>query len=179
MTARTVAPATVAPRTGVPTTGVPAPVADPNSSDTDGSPEALAGAVDAAARAVAALEPQARGTAQELRAAIEAVHRDALVTIVRRLRADGAGRDLLFELVDDPMVRLVFSLHGIIRTPRGETDPGPATTPAAPAGDGAGGGGCGSGCGSGGSRQGTAFVPLSAVHVRGSAGAPPAIPGGA
>jgi hypothetical protein len=164
MTARTVAPATVAPRTGVPTTGVPAPVADPNSSDTDGSPEALAGAVDAAARAVAALE---------------AVHRDALVTIVRRLRADGAGRDLLFELVDDPMVRLVFSLHGIIRTPRGETDPGPATTPAAPAGDGAGGGGCGSGCGSGGSRQGTAFVPLSAVHVRGSAGAPPAIPGGA
>ncbi|MHB1738475.1 MAG: NifU family protein [Actinomycetes bacterium] len=76
--------------------------------------ERLAQAVDEAARAVAELEPSARQAAQSLREAIEAAHRVALTTIVRRLRADGTGRELLFELVDDPLVRMIFSLHGII-----------------------------------------------------------------
>jgi Fe-S cluster biogenesis protein NfuA/nitrite reductase/ring-hydroxylating ferredoxin subunit len=77
--------------------------------------ETLAGAVDRAASAVEALDPAARRTAQDLRAAVEAAHRGALVTIVRRLRADPAGRELLYGLVDDPLVHLLLSLHGIIR----------------------------------------------------------------
>lgn len=77
--------------------------------------EELAGRVDAATTAVATLDPPARAAADELRTAIEAVHRAGLVTIVRRMRADPAARELLFELVDDPTVHMLFSLHGIIR----------------------------------------------------------------
>jgi len=53
---------------------------------------------------------------EALARAVDAAHRAGLVTIVRRLRADDAGRALLFELVDDPLIRMLFSLHGIIRT---------------------------------------------------------------
>ncbi len=53
--------------------------------------------------------------AEELQGAVEAVHRAGLVTIVRRLRADDAARPVLFELVDDPAVHLLLSLHGIVR----------------------------------------------------------------
>jgi Fe-S cluster biogenesis protein NfuA/nitrite reductase/ring-hydroxylating ferredoxin subunit len=77
--------------------------------------EELATGVDAAATAVEALDPAARKAAEQLRSAVEAAHRGALVTIVRRLREDETGRQLLFELVDDPLVRMLFSLHGIIR----------------------------------------------------------------
>lgn len=77
--------------------------------------EDLARAVDEAAAAVAELDGTPRKAADALREAVEAAHKSALVTIVRRLRADDAGRALLFELVDDPMVHLLFSLHGIIR----------------------------------------------------------------
>jgi hypothetical protein len=77
--------------------------------------ESLARAVDDAAAAVAGLDGGPRKAAEELRAAIEAAHKAALVTIVRRLRADEAGRVLLHELIDDPLIRLLFSLHGIIR----------------------------------------------------------------
>jgi Fe-S cluster biogenesis protein NfuA/nitrite reductase/ring-hydroxylating ferredoxin subunit len=77
--------------------------------------ETLAGAVDRAAVVVEALDPPARRAALELRAAVEAAHRGALVTIVRRLRADAAGRELLYDLVDDPLIHLLLSLHGIIR----------------------------------------------------------------
>jgi hypothetical protein len=78
--------------------------------------DVLAKAVDDAAAAVAELDEVPRELAGALRAAIEAVHKAGLATIVRRLRADDAGRALLFELVDDPLIRMLFSLHGIIRT---------------------------------------------------------------
>jgi hypothetical protein len=78
--------------------------------------EALAKAVDDAAAEVAKLEGTPRKAADELRAAVEAAHRAGLVTIVQTLRADDAGRELLFALVDDPLIRMLFSLHGIIRT---------------------------------------------------------------
>jgi Fe-S cluster biogenesis protein NfuA len=77
--------------------------------------EALAKAVDDAAAAVTELSGAPRKAAEELRAAVEAVHKAALVTIVRRLRADDGGRALLYQLVDDPLIRLLFSVHGIIR----------------------------------------------------------------
>ncbi|WP_353651912.1 NifU family protein [Mycobacterium sp. 852013-50091_SCH5140682] len=70
--------------------------------------------------ALQTLDPSARAVAEELKAAIEDVHRAALVTIVRRLRADESTRPVLFELVDDPVVHLLLGLHGIIR-------PDPAT----------------------------------------------------
>ena len=78
--------------------------------------EELAAAVDGAVAAVSELEDEAaRAAASELQAAIEAFHRPALVHIVRTLRDDPRGKELLFELVDDPSVRAVLGLHGIIR----------------------------------------------------------------
>jgi nitrite reductase/ring-hydroxylating ferredoxin subunit/Fe-S cluster biogenesis protein NfuA len=77
--------------------------------------EELARRVDDATAALQSLEPAARAVAEELKDAIEAVHRAGLVTIVRRMRADDATRPVLFDLVDDPVVHLLLSLHEIIR----------------------------------------------------------------
>jgi nitrite reductase/ring-hydroxylating ferredoxin subunit/Fe-S cluster biogenesis protein NfuA len=77
--------------------------------------EEMAGRVDKAMKAVAGLDGPARAVAEELKTAVEAVHRAGLVTIVQRMRADAAARELLFELVDDPVVHLLLSLHGIVR----------------------------------------------------------------
>ena len=77
--------------------------------------ERLAGAVDDALVAVEGLDDDARRAARELQEAIEAFHKPALVKMVQTLRDDPRGKELLFELVDDPHVRSVFALHGIIR----------------------------------------------------------------
>ena len=77
--------------------------------------EDLARALDEASAAVAELEPVAARVAEELRRALEDTHRAALVTVVRRLREDPRGKELLFELVDEPALRLVLLMHGIIR----------------------------------------------------------------
>jgi Fe-S cluster biogenesis protein NfuA/nitrite reductase/ring-hydroxylating ferredoxin subunit len=77
--------------------------------------EALALAADRAAEQVAALEGESRERALELQRAIEAFHKPALVHIVRTLRDDPRGKELLFELVDDPHVHAVLALHGIVR----------------------------------------------------------------
>jgi hypothetical protein len=77
--------------------------------------EELAQRVDDAVAALADLDPAARKAAEELQGAIEAVHRAGLVTIVRAMRADEGARPVLFELVDDPVVHMLLSLHGIVR----------------------------------------------------------------
>ncbi|WP_068187530.1 NifU family protein [Mycobacterium sp. UM_CSW] len=77
--------------------------------------EELARRVDDAIAALQGLDPAARAVAEELKGAIEAVHRVGLVTIVRRMRADDDARAVLFELVDDPVVHLLLSLHEIVR----------------------------------------------------------------
>lgn len=77
--------------------------------------ESLAQRVDAAAKAVADLDGPARAAAEELKAAVEAVHKAGLTTIVRAMKADDAARAVLFELVDDPVVHLLLALHGIVR----------------------------------------------------------------
>src|SRR5262245_47400242 len=77
--------------------------------------EELAKRVDDATSALQDLDPSARTVAEELKAAIEAIHRAGLVTIVRGMRADAAARTVLFDLVDDPVVHLLLSLHEIIR----------------------------------------------------------------
>lgn len=87
----------------------------PESTPLEPTFEDLAKRVDIATKAVADLDEPGRAAAEELKAAIEAVHRAGLVTIVRRMRSDVATRELLFELVDDPCVHMLLSLHGIVR----------------------------------------------------------------
>lgn len=91
-------------RPGLPPTPAPEP-----------SFEDLARAVDEAIKAAGLLEGNSRKVAEALRDALEATHRAALVTIVRRLKADEATRAALYELVDDPLIHMLFLLHGIIR----------------------------------------------------------------
>ncbi len=77
--------------------------------------ESLAKRVDEAMAALESLDPSARAVADEVKAAVEAIHRAGLVTIVQRMRADEAARAVLFDLVDDPVVHLLLSLHEIVR----------------------------------------------------------------
>jgi Fe-S cluster biogenesis protein NfuA/nitrite reductase/ring-hydroxylating ferredoxin subunit len=77
--------------------------------------EELAQRVDDAIAALRNLDPSAREVAEEIKAAIEAIHRAGLVTIVQRMRTDDATRAVLFDLVEDPVVYLLLSLHGIVR----------------------------------------------------------------
>jgi Fe-S cluster biogenesis protein NfuA/nitrite reductase/ring-hydroxylating ferredoxin subunit len=85
------------------------------STPTEAAFEELARAVDESVTAARALEGHAHSVAKNLKEAIEAAHRAALVTIVRRLRADEACRTALYELVDDPLVHMLLSVHGILR----------------------------------------------------------------
>ncbi|HVE26841.1 MAG TPA: hypothetical protein VNC22_15630, partial [Sporichthya sp.] len=64
--------------------------------------EELAGALDGALAAVAGLEADARRVADGLRTALEDTHRAALVHVIRTLRADERGKELLFAMVDEP-----------------------------------------------------------------------------
>ncbi len=77
--------------------------------------DALSEALDEAAAGVRELEPAARRRAEQLRHAVEALHGNGINAIVRKLREDHRGRELLFELADDPVVRLLFSVHGILQ----------------------------------------------------------------
>lgn len=58
-----------------------------------------------------------RAVLVNLREAIEALHREALVRLVKGLRADPAAAARLKELVRDPFVFGVLRLHGIVRDP--------------------------------------------------------------
>ncbi|GAA1509686.1 NifU family protein [Nocardioides humi] len=78
--------------------------------------EELARALDDAVAAGRELdEPGAQRVVAALHRALDDAHRAALVRMVRRLREDERGKELLFELVDDPAVRMVLLMHGIIR----------------------------------------------------------------
>lgn len=77
--------------------------------------ERLATAVDLAESAVGELDEDAKAAALNLKQSLEAFHRSALVHIVRTLKDDGRGKELLFQLVDEPVVHAVLGLHGIIR----------------------------------------------------------------
>ncbi|CAM3309419.1 NifU family protein [Mycobacterium frederiksbergense] len=97
------------------TTTVPQLTAAPPAVTAEPTFEQLATRVDDAVKALEALDPAARTVAEELKAAVEAIHRAGLVTIVRSLRAGDATRPVLFDLVDDPVVHLLLSLHQIVR----------------------------------------------------------------
>jgi nitrite reductase/ring-hydroxylating ferredoxin subunit/Fe-S cluster biogenesis protein NfuA len=77
--------------------------------------EQLASRIDQAAAVVDKLDHQARDSAHELQHAIEAFHKEALTRMVRRLKDDPRGKELLFEMVDDPLIYALFVRHAIVR----------------------------------------------------------------
>ncbi len=88
----------------------------PSTRSTEPTFEELAAAVDDAVRRVGELDQEAGAAAKDLQSAVEAFHRPALVAIVRTLRDDPRGKELLLQLVDQPEVRAVLALQGIVRT---------------------------------------------------------------
>lgn len=62
-------------------------------------------------------DEHARDVAIKLKDAVEGIHREALVRIVRRMKEDPATLAVLKELAQDPAVRMVLLLHDIIRPP--------------------------------------------------------------
>ncbi len=77
--------------------------------------ENLAGRVDRAFAEVQGMEPDQRNKAITLKNAIEEFHRSSLTHIVRKLKSDPRGKELLFELVDVPEVYALFAMHGLVR----------------------------------------------------------------
>ncbi len=77
--------------------------------------EALAQRVDTAVKEIEKLEPEARKKARQVKQAIEDFHRHGLTLIIQKLKADHPGKELLFELVDEPAVHSLFALHGLVR----------------------------------------------------------------
>lgn len=97
------------------TTAIEPSTSQAPTTDADGDFERLASRVDDAMAALDGLDETSRAVADEVKAAVEAIHRVGLVTIVARMRADDAARAVLFELVDDPVVHMLLSLHEIVR----------------------------------------------------------------
>lgn len=106
------APLPIAPAAPEP---APAPPAASEEIDLD----AIAAQLDEVQQQMPELDPMPRKLIKDHVAAINELHRAALRTIVRTLRADERGKELLFELVEDPAVHMVLAMHGIVRT----TDP--------------------------------------------------------
>jgi nitrite reductase/ring-hydroxylating ferredoxin subunit/Fe-S cluster biogenesis protein NfuA len=75
----------------------------------------LAKAADDALAAVAELDDDARKSAVALRDAVEAITKDGLVKLVRALRADERGRELLADALTIPEVYALFRTHDIIK----------------------------------------------------------------
>jgi nitrite reductase/ring-hydroxylating ferredoxin subunit/Fe-S cluster biogenesis protein NfuA len=77
--------------------------------------ERTAARLDEAMARVEALGADERAVLTDVLECLDGLHRDALTVVVRRLREDDRGRELLYALVDEPEVRMVLSMHGIIR----------------------------------------------------------------
>ncbi|MBX9604563.1 MAG: NifU family protein [Bryobacteraceae bacterium] len=75
----------------------------------------LAERVDRATAEVRTLPAESQAKAMALKSAIEEFHKIGLTKIVRRMKEDPRGKELLFELVDDPSVHALFSMHGLVR----------------------------------------------------------------
>lgn len=77
--------------------------------------EDLARALDTATSRISELEALPRQVVTDSLDSLNALHKAGLTTIVRRLKEDPRGKELLFDLVDDPGVRMILAMHGIIR----------------------------------------------------------------
>jgi len=91
--------------------------------------ENLAVRVDEAIAALEALDPAARDKAEAVKTAIEAFHKAGITAIVKALKADPRGKELLFALIDDPTVYALLTVHGIVRPPPREEPAQPMTPP--------------------------------------------------
>lgn len=128
--------------------------------------EVIAGGLDRVMARARELDPEARHVFEDAKGALDRLHKDGLTTIVRHLRSDERGRELLYELVDDPGVRMILAMHGIIRTEPVAT----SAVETAGAADSSG------GCCSGGTSSDPAptIIPLESVRLRpGASGAGP------
>lgn len=75
----------------------------------------LAAAVDRAMERVGQLPEEFREVTLKLKEALEALNAQALTTLVRLLRQDPRGEELLYEALDQPEVYQLFLSHGIIQ----------------------------------------------------------------
>ena len=75
----------------------------------------LAERVDDAFAELQQLDADAQTKAKALKSAVEAFHKVGLTAIVKKLKEDPRGKELLFELVDDPTVYALFAMHGLVR----------------------------------------------------------------
>jgi len=75
----------------------------------------LAKRVDSAVEAVRELKGEAREKALILKTAIEEFHRSALTRVIQLLKADPRGKELLFEMIDEPEIFAMLSMHGLLR----------------------------------------------------------------
>ncbi len=73
--------------------------------------------LDQAVAQIQELPPEQRAAAENFALALDGLSKAGLTTIVRALKADPRGKEILFELVDDPTVRMLLGMHGIIRLP--------------------------------------------------------------
>ena len=72
--------------------------------------------IDSATNAIERIaDADEREAARELASAVEGLHESVLRTIVGRLRDDERGRELLYELVDDPEVYAAFVKAEIVK----------------------------------------------------------------
>lgn len=76
---------------------------------------ALAAKVDQAIAEARQLDAPAQAKALALKSAIEEFHKLGLTKIVQKLKGDPRGKELLFELVDEPAVYALFAMHGLVR----------------------------------------------------------------
>lgn len=79
----------------------------------------LAKLVDDALTEVRGMPIEQRTRALKLKDAVEGFHKAGLIAIVRALKADPRGKELLLELVDDASVYALFAMHGIVRADLG------------------------------------------------------------
>ena len=77
--------------------------------------EQMAERVDKAIAEVQSLEPDVRAKAMALKSAIEEFHKAGLTHMVKTLKNDPNGKQLLFEMVDEPTVYALFAMHGLVR----------------------------------------------------------------
>lgn len=78
--------------------------------------EEIAERVDKALKNVEQLtDENAKMHALGLKTAIEDFHKIALTKIVQKLKSDDRGKELLFELVDEPSIYAALQLHGIVK----------------------------------------------------------------
>jgi Fe-S cluster biogenesis protein NfuA/nitrite reductase/ring-hydroxylating ferredoxin subunit len=75
----------------------------------------LAKRVDTTVAAIRELEGEAREKALAMKTAVEKFHKSALTRVIQLLKADPRGKELLFEMVDEPEIFAMLSMHGLIR----------------------------------------------------------------